>query len=113
MEECHSRQLRPKTMLSYEHTLRMFSFWLTDVRRRDHFCSNGIPESHDIRNQLPKDIRAEQLSFEEHLNPDKTQKSGKKPKISKQTALAAACFDAIARVFNAPSGAADIGALKT
>ena len=33
MEECHSRQLRPKTMLSYEHTLRLFSFWLTGRKK--------------------------------------------------------------------------------
>ena len=33
MEECHSRQLRPKTMLSYEHTLRRFSFWLTGRKK--------------------------------------------------------------------------------
>ena len=33
MEECHSRQLRPKTMLSYEHTLKLFSFWLTGRKK--------------------------------------------------------------------------------
>ena len=33
MEECHSRQLRPKTMLSYEHTLKLFSFWLQEQKK--------------------------------------------------------------------------------
>ena len=31
MHHCHSRQLRPKTMLSYEQTLKLFGVWLADT----------------------------------------------------------------------------------
>ena len=30
MEDCHARQLRPKTMQSYEQALRLFSVWLEE-----------------------------------------------------------------------------------
>ena len=32
MKYCHSRQLRPKTMLSYEQTLRLFFAWLEEQK---------------------------------------------------------------------------------
>lgn len=31
MDDCHARQLRPKTMLSYEQSLGMFRVWLEEV----------------------------------------------------------------------------------
>ena len=31
MDDCHSRQLRPKTMQSYEQALKLFSTWLEEV----------------------------------------------------------------------------------
>ena len=31
MHHCHSRKLRPKTMLSYEQTLKLFGVWLADT----------------------------------------------------------------------------------
>ena len=31
MDDCHSRQLRPKTMQSYEQALRLFSTWLAET----------------------------------------------------------------------------------
>ena len=31
MDDCHSRQLRPKTMQSYEQALRLFSTWLEET----------------------------------------------------------------------------------
>ena len=30
MKYCHSRQLRPKTMISYEQTLKLFFAWLEE-----------------------------------------------------------------------------------
>ena len=31
MDDCHSRQLRPKTMQSYEQALKLFSTWLAET----------------------------------------------------------------------------------
>ena len=31
MDDCHSRQLRPKTMQSYEQALKLFSTWLSET----------------------------------------------------------------------------------
>ena len=31
MNDCRARQLRPKTMLSYEQALKLFALWLVDT----------------------------------------------------------------------------------
>ena len=31
MDDCHSRQLRPKTMQSYEQALKLFATWLEET----------------------------------------------------------------------------------
>ena len=44
MDDCHSRQLRPKTMQSYEQALRLFATW--------------VEEKHEITQvEAVKDIR--------------------------------------------------------
>ena len=35
MEYCRSKQLRPKTMLSYEQTIKLFARWLKEVEGID------------------------------------------------------------------------------
>lgn len=35
MEYCHSKQLRPKTLNSYEQTLKLFARWLDEVKHVD------------------------------------------------------------------------------
>ncbi len=43
MDNCHSRQLRPKTMLAYEQSLRLFSVW-----PEEQYGIQCIEEVHDL-----------------------------------------------------------------
>ena len=54
MHHCHSRQLRPKTMLSYEQTLKLFGVWLADT--------TAVTRVEDIRE---KHIRAYIVELQE------------------------------------------------
>ena len=44
MEDCRSRQLRPKTMISYEQTLKLFSLWIEE--QKGIFKVEDIKEKH-------------------------------------------------------------------
>ena len=54
MHHCHSRQLRAKTMLSYEQTLKLFGVWLADT--------TTVTRVEDIRE---KHIRAYMVELQE------------------------------------------------
>ena len=54
MHHCHSRKLRPKTMLSYEQTLKLFGVWLADT--------TAVTRVEDIRE---KHIRAYIVELQE------------------------------------------------
>ena len=54
MHHYHSRQLRPKTMLSYEQTLKLFGVWLADT--------TAVTRVEDIRE---KHIRAYIVELQE------------------------------------------------
>ena len=41
MEYCRSKQLRPKTMLTYEQSIKLFARWLKEVE--------GIDQAEQIR----------------------------------------------------------------
>lgn len=53
MEDCRSRQLRPKTMISYEQTLKLFSLWIEE--QKGIFKVEDIKEKH-IHEYIDNDV---------------------------------------------------------
>ena len=65
MHDCHARGLRPKTMKSYEQTLRLFGVWIADA----HYSFEPIEKWFD---ELGEYIQYMHLSdnmgkFDDHL----------------------------------------------
>lgn len=50
MDDCHSRQRRPKTMQSYEQALKLFAVWLED--------NHGVSQVEAVKDiHMPRFVR--------------------------------------------------------